>query len=294
MRIRVLDRIAAGDGNNAADRNYGHLLRPLPILPAPDADKLYSDLMTEFPWMAEVNEEVARAAALSTRHIGKCFTISPMMLNGPSGIGKTRWVRRVAQLSSIPIHFISVAGSDSSKSIMGSERGWSNARPSLPVMALSSTQVVNPIIMVDELDKANASTNGDPFAALLPMLSSETNTTYPDAYLLGSVNLSYSSFIFTANSISKLGTPLLDRIDVFNVSPPSPKDYLAILRGMIAEAAQNTCINESETDDIMERLMGHGMDCLARGDSLRKVERAIKDAVAKYVWKPKSHLTLVK
>jgi ATP-dependent Lon protease len=148
--------------------------------------------------------------------------------------------------------------------------------------------------MVDELDKANASTNGDPFAALLPMLSSETNTTYPDAYLLGSVNLSYSSFIFTANSISKLGTPLLDRIDVFNVSPPSPKDYLAILRGMIAEAAQNTCINESETDDIMERLMGHGMDCLARGDSLRKVERAIKDAVAKYVWKPKSHLTLVK
>jgi hypothetical protein len=44
----------------------------------------------------------------------------------------------------------------------------------------------------------------------------------------------------------------------------------------------------------MERLMGHGMDCLARGDSLRKVERAIKDAVAKYVWKPKSHLTLVK
>lgn len=293
-RIRVLDRIAGSDGNSSAERNYGHLLRPLPVLPAPDPDKLYSELMAEFPWMAEINEEVARAAALSTRHIGKCYTIPPMLLNGPSGVGKTRWVRRVAQLSSVPIHFISVAGSDSSKSIMGSERGWSNARPSLPVMALSSTQVVNPIIMVDELDKANASTNGDPFAALLPMLSTETNTTYPDAYLLGSVNLSYASFIFTANSISKLGTPLLDRIDVFNVIPPSPKDYPAILQGMIAEAARNACINESETNDIMERQMGYGMDCLARGDSLRKVERAINDAIAKYIWKPKSHLTLVK
>ncbi|WP_315921703.1 AAA family ATPase [Mesorhizobium sp. SP-1A] len=294
IRIRVLDRIAGSDGNSSAERNYGHLLRPLPILPAPDPDKLYSTLMTEFPWMAEINEEVARAAALGSRHIGECFTIPPMLLNGPSGVGKTRWVRRVAHLSSIPMHFISVAGSDSSKAIMGSERGWSNARPSLPVLALSSTQVVNPIIMVDELDKANASSNGDPFAALLPMLAKETNSTYPDAYLLGSVNVSYASFIFTANSISKLGTPLLDRLDVFNVSRPSVKDYPVILRGMVMDAAQEALLDIADAEALMDKMTDLGMDCLSRGDSLRKVERAISDAVAKHIWKPKTHLTVVK
>lgn len=294
IRIRVLDRIAGSDGNSSAERNYGHLLRPLPILPAPDPDTLYSALMTEFPWMAEINEEVARAAALGSRHIGECFTIPPMLLNGPSGVGKTRWVRRVAQLSSIPMHFISVAGSDSSKAIMGSERGWSNARPSLPVLALSSTQIVNPIIMVDELDKANASSNGDPFAALLPMLAKETNSTYPDAYLLGSVNVSYASFIFTANSISKLGTPLLDRLDVFNVSRPSVKDYPVIMRGMVMDAAQEALLDIADAEALMDKMTDLGMDCLSRGDSLRKVERAISDAVAKHIWKPKTHLTVVK
>lgn len=294
IRIRVLDRIAGSDGNSSAERNYGHLLHPLPILPSPDPDKLYSELMIEFPWMSEINEAVARAAAFSSRNIGECFTIPTMLLNGPSGVGKTRWVRRVGQLSSIPIHFISVAGSDSSKSIMGSERGWSNARPSLPVLALSSTQVVNPIIMVDELDKANASSNGDPFAALLPMLANETNTTYPDAYLLGSVNLSYTSFIFTSNSISKLGTALLDRLAVFNIAAPSHKDYAVILRGMITETTQNAFLDGAEAESLIDPLMGIGMDCLARGDSLRKVERAVNEAVAKHIWKPKVHLKVVK
>ena len=177
---------------------------------------------------------------------------------------------------------------------MGSERGWSNARPSLPVLALSSTQVVNPIIMVDELDKANASSNGDPFAALLPMLAKETNSTYPDAYLLGSVNVSYASFIFTANSISKLGTPLLDRLDVFNVSRPTVKDYPGILRGMVMDAAQEALLDIADAEALMDKMTDLGMDCLSRGDSLRKVERAISDAVAKHIWKPKTHLTVVK
>lgn len=294
IRIRVLDNIAGGDSNLNAEKNYGHLLRPLPIMASPDADKLYADLMSEFPWMAEANEFVARAAALGSRQLGECFTIPPTLLHGPSGVGKTRWVRRVAKLSSVPMHLISVAGSDSSKAIMGSERGWSNARPSLPVIALAATQVVNPIIMVDELDKANASSNGDPFAALLPMLAKETHASYPDAYLLGSVDLSYASFIFTANSIAKLGNELLDRLKVLNVNRPSIKDYPTILNGIILEAAQDAMLEFEVVEEMREEWTSLGMDALGRGDSLRKVEQAITDAIGKHIWNPKPFLTVVK
>lgn len=294
IRIRVLDRIGGGDVSSAAEKNYSHLLRPLPIIAAPDPDDLYSKLMAEFPWMAEANEFVARAAALGSRQLGRGLTIPPLLLNGPSGVGKTRWIRRVAKLSSVPMHWTSFAGIENSKSVMGNERGWANARPSLPTLALAATQVVNPIIMVDELDKANSTHNGDPFSALLPMLAKETHAQYPDVYLMGFLNLSYASFMFTSNSIAKLSNELKDRLEVFNVPRPTMKEYPIILNNIILEAGQEAFLDLETLEAMRPELTDLGMEAFGRGDSIRKVERVIADAVGKHVWKPKPFLTVVK
>lgn len=287
--VSVLDRIAPDGGQHGADVVYAPLLQPVPLIPAIDPDELYDRLQKEFPWMHVANEKAAYAAALGGRSPERGFRIPPLVLIGPPGAGKSRWARRLAQIAGVPLHPSSLAGLASSKAVVGSERGWASARPSLPALALFSTKVANPFILVDEFDKSSPSqNNGDALMAFLPMLEKETARSYPDAYLLGSLDISRVSFVFTANSIGGTPQPFLDRVEIINVSKPSIKDYPAVAAALVAEAIADHGLQEMEgKDGLAAAAVLDAIRCFEQGGSIRMADAEARKRISKEVWSPK-------
>lgn len=194
-------------------------------------------------------------------------------------------------MCSVPMHAASLAGVSSSKSIVGSERGWASARPCLPALAFSVTKTANPILLVDEVDKSESSINGDAVSALLPMLERETARLYPDIYLLGNLDLSRVSFVFTANSVAGMPQPFLDRVETIRIAKPELKHYPAIAASVVEEAALEFRI-ESD-DDILEEIRDEALKSLEAGRSIRNVVAAVRQRFSKSVWSPPEGLRLV-
>lgn len=290
--MKVLSHIGPGDGSVVAE--FGHLLEEYPVIHGPSPDFLYETLMREFPWMKSANEKAALAAALAARRGDGGFSLPPILIYGPPGIGKSRWARRLSEISKIPMHSITLAGVSSSKGVAGSERGWASARPSFPALAFSATKVANPILFVDEVDKAEpGSINGDVIAAFLPMLEKETARAYPEMYLLGNLDVSRASFVFTANSIGGLSQPFLDRVAVLHMEKPGVKSYPTIASVMASDALVEFEIDGDERATLSEKLRAAAMKRLEQGESLRGVSKAVREMASAAIWSPPARLKLV-
>ena len=125
---------------------------------------------------------------------------------------------------------LGLAGTTSNHVLAGTERGWSTAKPSLAVQTILDHKIGNPMVVLDELDKAGGSeSNGHPVDTLLGLLETSSAKHWFDPFLMGHVDLSYVSWIATANDVSRLPTTLLSRIRVINVDGPTKDDYPAII-----------------------------------------------------------------
>lgn len=289
--VMVLDKITAPDSD--IEKSYGNLRQSFPIIEAYDADEIFLALNKEFPWMEELNEFVARSVAMAERN-DSGFVFKPILLCGTAGVGKSRWARKVSEVTTVPMHRANLSGLSSSKSIVGSERGWTSARPSLPALAFSTLEVANPIIFVDEVEKAGVGANGDAVSGLLPMLEHETAHKYPDPFLLGNLDLTRISWIFTANSVGGLHQEFLDRVKLFNVEKPSHKDHRLIVDGLVKDATRKFNFEKEGFWEGVEALRDEAMNAMGSGRSIRAVKDLIEDGVAKLVWKKPSHLRIVK
>lgn len=234
--LRVIERIGDATSKDGieATRRFLPLLSPLPLSVGPNPDVLWRILQQEFPWMEEANTAIAEAAALSGCSSAAHFRLNPLILVGPAGVGKTRWARRAAAACSIAFGSLSLAGMTSSMLITGAERGWSSAGPGHVARVISECGFANPLILVDEADKAcEGRQNGNPLDALIPLLERETAKRHYDTYLLGNLDLSAVSWILTANSLSAIGKPLLTRLRVVQAGRPMTKHLPAIISGLL-------------------------------------------------------------
>ena len=186
-------------------------------------------LNKEFPWFTKVTEIIF--SQLAVREQGdNIFHISPLLLLGDPGVGKTAYCSRLAELSQVPYHILGLAGTMSNQVLAGTERGWSSAKSSLAVQTILDHKIGNPLIVLDELDKAGGSeSNGHPVQTLLGLLEPSSAKNWFDPFLMGHVDLSFVNWIATANDIKQLPTTLLSRIRVINVEGPEKDDYPAII-----------------------------------------------------------------
>ena len=168
---------------------YSYLRKPIELKKSMISENdLYVLLNNEFPWFEEANEHIASSLAINS-FSNDGFYFKPILLNGSPGIGKTKWCSRISELTGIKMDKISFAGMSSSMSINGTERGFHQAKPGFYVDSIQKTECVNPIILIDEVDKGKSGLNGDPFSALLPLMERDTAKTYKDNYLLGCLDL---------------------------------------------------------------------------------------------------------
>lgn len=165
--------------------------------------------------MKEVKERVLEHLAVHALTKGNTPTI--LCLYGPPGVGKTSIAKSLAEATGRKYSRISLGGVRDEAEIMGHRRTYVGALPGRFVTALSKAGSSNPLILLDEIDKMSHDYKGDPASAMLEVLDSAQNKEFTDHYLEIPLDLSKVMFVTTANDISNVPRPLLDRMELIEV-----------------------------------------------------------------------------
>lgn len=153
-----------------------------------------------------------------------------LCLAGPPGCGKTSLGRAIARATNREYGQLSVGGMRDELQFIGSKRDYRTARPGEIIETLRRLQVINPVLLLDEVDKIGASDWCDPSAALLQVLDAEQNHAFRDHYVNVPFDLSDVLFVCTANCIDHISPPLRDRMEIIQIEPYTEQERIQIAR----------------------------------------------------------------
>ncbi|MBI5719754.1 MAG: AAA family ATPase [Burkholderiales bacterium] len=176
-------------------------------------------LYEELPNFTEVLDDIRRQLALC--HDSRdALEITPMLLLGPPGIGKTHFAREVAKLLGTGLGFVSMSSLTAGWLLSGASSQWKGARPGKVFETLVDGVYANPVMVVDEIDKARTEHAYDPLGALYSLLEHDTAEAFTDEFAEVAIDASQVIWVATANDDRTIPEPILNRMNVFEVLAP--------------------------------------------------------------------------
>jgi ATP-dependent Lon protease len=176
-------------------------------------------LYDEMPNFADVLDDVRRQLALC-QDSRDALEITPTLLLGPPGVGKTHFARRLSMLLGTGMGFVSMSSLTAGWVLSGASSQWKGARPGKVFETLVDGQYANPVMVVDEIDKASTEHAYDPLGSLYSLLEIDTACSFTDEFAEVAIDASQVIWIATANDERSIPEPILNRMNVYEVEAP--------------------------------------------------------------------------
>ncbi len=296
MRRRFRDAKLPEAVRTEAERECRRLERMSPNAADYQMVRAYLELVIELPWtdVTEDNLDLARAHnILDEDHFGLedvkeriLEFLAVMALNpkakapilcfvGPPGVGKTSLGQSIARAIGRKFERLSLGGMHDEAELRGHRRTYVGAMPGRILQALRRAKVANPMLMLDEIDKLGRDFRGDPAAALMEILDPAQNSEFRDNYLNMAFDLSKVLFVTTANSLETIPRPLLDRMEVLQLSGYSQSEKEQIARRYLLPRQQQDAGLTPEQLNIDAPALSAVIARYTREAGVRTLERTI-------------------
>lgn len=200
---------------------------------------------------------------------------------GPPGTGKTSLGKSIAKSLGRKYARISLGGVKDEAEIRGHRRTYVGALPGRFIQALKKANSLNPVIIIDELDKIGSDFRGDPSAAMLEVLDPQQNVTFYDNYLGIPFDLSKVMFIATANSVDTISAPLRDRMEIIELSGYTLEEKINIAKQHLVQRAISDAGLDGHAVKFNDAILAHLITSYTKESGVRQCERVIQKLCSK-------------
>lgn len=245
----------------------------------PDAKKAWQKLeaaKSNFENLIDPISRLQMDLVLASAMKAENFHITPILLLGDPGIGKTHLATQLGKALGVSMEKISAGGAQGGFQLTGSHTSWTGARPGSLVSVLAKGASAAPVVVIDEIDKI-VDGRYPVLPVLLDLFEPDTAKDFKDEFLEMRFDASRVIFVLTANSLEGVPTSLLSRLEVFDVPRPEPEQRLRIIQGEAAKLRLDTK-RDIELDRDASESLAHRKDL-----DLRKTTRLVREAFSKAI-----------
>lgn len=302
LKKKIEEAGMSDEAKEKALQEFARLEAMPPMSAESTVSRTYLDWLINVPWKQrseEIEDLTEAERVLNEDHYGLAkikerileFLAVRQLVNNPKGtilcfagapgVGKTSLGKSIAKATGRKFMRLALGGVHDEAEIRGHRRTYIGALPGQIVQLMKRAGTVNPVILLDEVDKLGRDFRGDPSAALLEVLDPEQNSTFRDHYLDVDYDLSNVFFIATANVLHTIPAPLLDRLEILNLSGYTEREKMEIAkRHLINKQAENCGLDPEKvkfTDDGVLEIIRH----YTREAGVRNLEREIGSCLRK-------------
>ncbi len=266
-----------------AEENALEMRKRRLIMPGEPQIEAVRGLIEQAPHMAGMVQAFADALALHHK-AAQPFRIAPTIVVGPPGAGKTWLVEAICSAIGLPCLALPMTIMTAAFAWTGSHRTWRSATPGIVAKQLIENPVANPVIFVDEFDKASArSADHNVYNAFYTLLEQATAAQFVDEFLMAPIDASHISWLFTANDLSAIPSAILDRLNVVQVKAPALEQRRRILTAIYCDtnAKFASMFDPAPSSDFLAAL---------NAGSLRHARRDVEAAMARAAGADRSRL----
>jgi ATP-dependent Lon protease len=257
--------------NDALRTTYEKMLKTgnLRFCVKPNRMPSIDDLIDALPNFADPLDDIRKQVALCLETEDR-LELMPILLLGDPGIGKTHFAKQLARLLGTAYQYVAMSSLTAGWILSGASSQWKNAKPGKVFDALVNGSYANPVITVDEIDKATGDSQYDPLGALYALLEHDTAQSFIDEFAEIPINAGHVIWIATANDARSIPEPIMNRMNVYEIPPPDRDGARRIAQSIYAEirGAHNWGLR------FPEQLGDDALDAL-KNASPREMRRAI-------------------